>query len=128
MYILEGEYEIQCADRTTRASKGTFVFLPRGVPNRSENVTDTPGSYIYITSPGGFETFMDQMSKPTTVDPVHMSKSARNLPKSRHRNETVKGLAAIDRLVGLRPFGNGASTGLEPDRILYLKISRYLFR
>jgi len=126
MYILEGEYEIQCADRTTRASKGTFVFLPRGVPNRSENVTDTPGSYIYITSPGGFETFMDQMSKATTGDPVHMSKSARNLPKSRHRNET--GLAAIDRLVGLRPFGNGASTGLEPDRILYLKISRYLFR
>ena len=38
MYILEGEYEIQCGDRTIRATKGTFVFLPRGIPNRFENV------------------------------------------------------------------------------------------
>src|SRR5215471_6826219 len=62
-YILEGEYEIQCGDRTIHAAKGAFVFLPRGVLNRFKNVTDTPGSYIYIASPGGFEKFMDQMSK-----------------------------------------------------------------
>jgi mannose-6-phosphate isomerase-like protein (cupin superfamily) len=31
MYILEGEYEIQSGDRTIRATKGTFVFLPKGV-------------------------------------------------------------------------------------------------
>ena len=40
MYILEGEYEIQCGDRTIHAARGAFVFLPRGVPNRFENVTD----------------------------------------------------------------------------------------
>ena len=74
MDILGGEYEIQCGDRTIRATKGTFVFLPSGVPNRFENVTDTPGSCIYITSPGGFETFMDQMSKATAGYPVDMSK------------------------------------------------------
>jgi len=75
MYILEGEYEIQCGDRTIHATKGTFVFLPRDVPNRFENVTDAPGSYIYITSPGGFETFMDQMSKATAGDSVDMNKA-----------------------------------------------------
>jgi mannose-6-phosphate isomerase-like protein (cupin superfamily) len=74
MYILDGEYEIQCGDRTIRATKGTFVFLPRDVPNRFENVTDAPGSYIYITSPGGFEAFMDQMSKAAAGDLVDTSK------------------------------------------------------
>jgi mannose-6-phosphate isomerase-like protein (cupin superfamily) len=74
MYILEGEYEIQCGDQTVRATKGTFVFLPRGVPNRFENVADAPGSYIYITSPGGFETFMAQMSKAAAGDPPDMTK------------------------------------------------------
>jgi hypothetical protein len=37
-------------------------------------VTDAPGSYIYITSPGGFETFMAQMSKAAAGDPFDMSK------------------------------------------------------
>jgi len=74
MYILEGEYEIQSGDRTIRATKGTFVFLPKGVPNRFENVTDGLGSYMYITSPGGFETFMEQMCKAAASDPVDMSK------------------------------------------------------
>jgi mannose-6-phosphate isomerase-like protein (cupin superfamily) len=65
MYILEGEYEIQCGDRTVRASKGAFVFLPRGVPNRFQNVTNAPASFLYITSPGGFEKFMEQMELAT---------------------------------------------------------------
>jgi mannose-6-phosphate isomerase-like protein (cupin superfamily) len=82
MYILEGEYEIQCGDRTIRATKGTFVFLPRDVPNRFENVTDAPGSYIYITSPGGFETFMEQMSKAAASDPVDMGKVSQAMRKN----------------------------------------------
>jgi len=74
MYILEGEYQIECGDQTIHASKGTFVFLPREVPNRFENVTDAPGSYIYITSPGGFEAFMYQMSNAEAGGSVDMSK------------------------------------------------------
>ena len=55
MYILEGEYEIQCGDDVFQATAGTFVFLPRDVPNRYQNVGDAPGRFLYITSPGGFE-------------------------------------------------------------------------
>lgn len=62
MYIIEGEYEIQCGDRTVRVTKGAFVFLPKGVPNRFENATDAPARHIHITSPGGFERFMEQMA------------------------------------------------------------------
>ncbi len=63
MFILDGEYEIQCGDQTVRVTKGAFVFLPRGIPNRFKNVTDAAASYLYITSPGGFETFMEEMEK-----------------------------------------------------------------
>ncbi len=72
MFILDGEYEIQCGDQTVRATKGAFVFLPRGIPNRFKNITDAPASYLYITSPGGFETFMREMENLTssgTPDP-----------------------------------------------------------
>jgi len=62
MYILEGEYEIQCGDQVIRAGAGAFVFLPRGVANRYQNLGDTPGKFLYITSPGGFEQVVQQTS------------------------------------------------------------------
>lgn len=62
MYILEGEYEIQCGDQVFRAIPGTFAFLPKNVPNRYQNVGDTPGKFLYITSPGGFEKLVEQTS------------------------------------------------------------------
>jgi mannose-6-phosphate isomerase-like protein (cupin superfamily) len=62
MFILEGEYEIQCGDQVIRATTGTFVFLPKGIPNRYQNLGDTPGKFIHITSPGGFEKLVEQTS------------------------------------------------------------------
>ena len=55
MYILEGEYEIECGDQAFRATAGTFVLLPRDVSNGYRNVGDAPGKFLHITSPGGFE-------------------------------------------------------------------------
>lgn len=62
MYILEGEYEIQCGDEVFRATADTFVFLPRDIPNGYQNVGDAPGRFIHITSPGGFEKLIEQTS------------------------------------------------------------------
>src|SRR5438105_1428626 len=62
MYILEGEYEIQCGNQVFRATSGTFVFLPRDIPNRYQNLGDVPGKFLYITSPGGFEKLIEQTS------------------------------------------------------------------
>jgi len=32
LYVLKGEYEIQCGDQTVRAGPGSFVFAPREIP------------------------------------------------------------------------------------------------
>ena len=74
MYILEGEYEIECGDNVFRATAGTFVFLPRDVPNRYQNVCDAPGKFLYITSPGGFEKLVEQASLLATGAPPDMQK------------------------------------------------------
>ena len=62
MYILEGKYEIQCGDQVILATPGVFVFLPRDTPNRYQNIGDTPGKFLYITSPGGFEKLIAETS------------------------------------------------------------------
>jgi len=81
MYILEGEYEIVCGDKTFRATAGAFVFLPRNVPNRYQNIGGTPGKFLYITSPGGFEKFMAEMSAITTGAQPDAQKVAQTLRK-----------------------------------------------
>jgi mannose-6-phosphate isomerase-like protein (cupin superfamily) len=62
MYILEGEYEIECGDQIFRAGAGTFVFLPRNVSNRYQNLGNTPAKFLHITSPGGFEQVVQETS------------------------------------------------------------------
>ena len=52
MYILEGEYEIQCGDEIVRVTLGVFILLPRDTPNRYQNTGDTPGKFLHITSLG----------------------------------------------------------------------------
>jgi hypothetical protein len=59
--VLGGEYEIQCGNQLIKATSGTFVFLPRDVPNKYPNITDLPATFLYITSPGGFERFIEKV-------------------------------------------------------------------
>lgn len=65
MYILDGEYEIKCGADVFRATPGTFVFLPRDTPNGYMTCGETPGRFIYITSPGGFEALVAETSEVT---------------------------------------------------------------
>jgi mannose-6-phosphate isomerase-like protein (cupin superfamily) len=74
MYILDGEFEIQCGDQTVRATAGTFVFLPRAVPNRYQNVREMPSTFLHITSPGGFEKLVEETSRLTPSGPPDMQK------------------------------------------------------
>ena len=49
MYILQGEYEIQCGNQAFRAIAGTFVFLPKDIANRY-HLGDEPGSSLHHVS------------------------------------------------------------------------------
>ena len=73
MYILEGEYEIQCGEKVFRATQGVFVFVPRDTPNSYRNCGDTPGKFLYITSPGGFEKLVAETSDLTAGGQPNMS-------------------------------------------------------
>jgi mannose-6-phosphate isomerase-like protein (cupin superfamily) len=74
MYILDGEYEIQCGEEVFRATSGAFVFLPRGIPNRYQNLGDMPGRFLHLTSPGGFEKLVEQTSLVEVKGPSDMEK------------------------------------------------------
>jgi hypothetical protein len=50
------------------------VFLPRAVPNRYRNIRTTPGKFLHITSPGGFERLVEETSQLATSRPVDMQK------------------------------------------------------
>jgi mannose-6-phosphate isomerase-like protein (cupin superfamily) len=74
MYILDGEYEIQCGNQLFHVTAGTFVFLPKDIPNRYENLGDKPGKFLYITSPGGFEGLVEETSRLSSQGPPDMQK------------------------------------------------------
>jgi quercetin dioxygenase-like cupin family protein len=70
LYVVAGEYEIQCGDRTSRVSAGSFVFAPREIPHRLRNVNGGPSTMLGVISPAGFEGFWEEVSKLTPAPEV----------------------------------------------------------
>lgn len=68
-YLIDGDVEFQVGERTLRATPGTFVFLPRGVPHAFRVLTPTARLLVLLT-PGGFERFFQEMARPLTDDPA----------------------------------------------------------
>jgi mannose-6-phosphate isomerase-like protein (cupin superfamily) len=54
-YVLEGELTMRCGDRTFRAERGAFVFLPRDVPHSFVVEGDQPARMLTLLTPGGGE-------------------------------------------------------------------------
>ena len=67
-HILEGEYEIRCGDVIYKASKGAVAVLPRKIPHSSRNVSDEVSRALLLCSPGGFDNFMEELSKTGTPE------------------------------------------------------------
>jgi quercetin dioxygenase-like cupin family protein len=73
LYVLEGEYEIQCGDQTVRAGPKSFVFAPREIPHKLTNVSTGPSTVLGIVSPAGFEGFWEEVSQlpsPPDIDKI----------------------------------------------------------
>jgi quercetin dioxygenase-like cupin family protein len=73
LYVLEGEYAIQCGARTVRAGPGSFVFAPRDVPHKLTNMSTGPSTHLGIISPAGFERFFQEISqlpRPPAVEQI----------------------------------------------------------
>ena len=73
-YVIDGECEWHIGEEVVRASPGTFVFIPPGVPHNIANITDKPARVIMTVSPPGHEHYFEELAKLTSVgtppDPI----------------------------------------------------------
>ncbi|TIP34353.1 MAG: cupin domain-containing protein, partial [Mesorhizobium sp.] len=60
-YLLEGECEWHVGDRTIRATPGTFLFIPPGVPHNITNVSEKPARVLMTVSPPGHEHYFEEL-------------------------------------------------------------------
>ena len=56
-YILSGRFEFRDGSRPVMVRAGTCVYAPHGSPHTFKNVGSTPGQFLWIVTPGGFEDF-----------------------------------------------------------------------
>jgi uncharacterized RmlC-like cupin family protein len=69
-YVLDGEFEMQCGERTFIATRGTHGLAPRNVPHGHRNVGSAPATLLVTLRPGGFEGFFDEVDAlPMSVPP-----------------------------------------------------------
>jgi mannose-6-phosphate isomerase-like protein (cupin superfamily) len=61
-WVLEGDFRFKAGDAMLRASAGGMAFGPRGLPHNFQNIGDTPGRLLIITSPSGVERFFEQFA------------------------------------------------------------------
>src|SRR5438445_12227485 len=62
-YVLEGECDWQVGDERVRATAGTYLFLPPGVPHNIANSTDKPARVLMTVSPPGHEHYFEELAE-----------------------------------------------------------------
>ncbi len=68
IYVLEGEYEIECDGKKSVAGSGSVVVIPRGTTHSLKNRLATPSKMLAIITPSGFENFFAEISKLKETD------------------------------------------------------------
>ena len=56
-HIIKGRFKIQAGDETTICDKGDFAYVPAGTPHAFINLSDEPGEFIAVFTPGGTDKF-----------------------------------------------------------------------
>src|ERR1700749_3466038 len=62
-YVLEGECEWQIGDQRIRATPGTYLFLPPGVPHNIGNASDQIARVLMTVSPPGHERYFEELAE-----------------------------------------------------------------
>ena len=61
LYVLEGEFQVQCGERDSLLHPGDTISLPKGVPHLFTNSGHTPGRLLGIATPAGLERFFEEI-------------------------------------------------------------------
>jgi quercetin dioxygenase-like cupin family protein len=62
-YVLDGECQWRVGERTIRATPGTYLFIPPGVPHDIANVSEKAARVIMTVSPPGHERYFEELAK-----------------------------------------------------------------
>jgi quercetin dioxygenase-like cupin family protein len=65
-WVLEGDFRFKTGTQWLRASTGGMAFGPRGMAHAFQNVGDTPGRLLIVTTPSGLERFFEQSAEQLT--------------------------------------------------------------
>ena len=68
LYVVSGSACVEVGDQLFQAPAGAYVVKPRGIAHAFWNPSDTPAKLLEITSPGGFESFYDEMAAATSSE------------------------------------------------------------
>jgi mannose-6-phosphate isomerase-like protein (cupin superfamily) len=52
-YVLDGDFRFKAGDAMLRMPAGGMAFGPRGTPHAFQNIGETPGRLLVITTPSG---------------------------------------------------------------------------
>jgi mannose-6-phosphate isomerase-like protein (cupin superfamily) len=61
-YVLEGDFRFKAGDAMLRVSTGGMAFGPRGTPHCFQNIGNSPGRLLVITTPSGLERFFEEFA------------------------------------------------------------------
>jgi mannose-6-phosphate isomerase-like protein (cupin superfamily) len=61
-YVIDGDFRFKAGGVMLRASTGGMAFGPRGTPHAFQNVGETPGRLLVITTPSGLERFFEEFA------------------------------------------------------------------
>jgi len=61
-YVIDGDFRFKAGGAMLRASTGGMAFGPRGTPHAFQNIGETPGRLLVITTPAGLERFFEEFA------------------------------------------------------------------
>ncbi|MEU6977818.1 MULTISPECIES: cupin domain-containing protein [unclassified Streptomyces] len=86
IYVLEGELGVHFDGEDLTVPAGSFVLLPKGVPHALSRVTDIPPRVLQVSSPGGWECYLEDLTEagPATGPDGSFTPAALNLIAAPH--------------------------------------------
>lgn len=81
-YVLKGDIEVLNGDRTFMAGAGSFVFIPKGVTHRFENVGTEAARMLIMATPAGLEKFFEEVGQPARTGETAPPPGAEEIEKA----------------------------------------------
>lgn len=63
-FVLEGQFSFLHGNSTFKTTTGSFVHIPKGTLHTFKNVGKTPGRFLVVITPAGFEKFFEEIGEP----------------------------------------------------------------